>query len=121
MDDEAVKRTVVEENAAIRRKSVTEMILDTHEAVNLAASHKVYADMALIGEGDSYIGADVILRWYERNMKIFINLSRIISRREDRVAVIIGAGHVPLLTHFIETSGRFRLESPVPYLRERVR
>ena len=117
IDDEAITRTKVEENARIRRMSVSEMILDANSPANLIQSHTVYADLELIGEGENYIGADVILRWYERNMKIFVNLSRIIASPEDRVVVIIGAGHVPLLTHFIETSGRYLLETPATWLR----
>lgn len=116
MDVEAIARKEAEENAAIRRKSVAQMILDAHEPENLVESHKVYADLMLVGEGENYIGADVILRWYERNMKIFVNLSRITTSPEDRVVIVIGAGHVPLLTHFIEASGRYTLESPVAYL-----
>lgn len=119
IDDGAIARTEAEENAAIRRMSVAEMIIDAHQPANLVESHTIYADMALIGEGENYIGADVILRWYERNMKIFVNLSRIITSAADRVMVVVGAGHVPLLTHFIEASGRYSLESPVTYLRER--
>jgi hypothetical protein len=116
VDDAAVKRKEAEETATIRRKSVTEMILDAYAPASLAESHKVYADMALIGEGESYIGADVILRWYERNLKIFVNLSRSITSPEDRIVAVIGAGHLPLLTHFIAASGRYALESPVTYL-----
>ncbi len=116
MDREAIARKEREETAATRRKSVVRMILDAHEPANLAESHKVYADLALVGEGETYVGADVILRWYERNMKIFVNLARITTSPEDRVVIIIGAGHVPLLTHFIEGSGRYTLESPATYL-----
>lgn len=116
MDVEAIARKEAEENAAIRRKSVAQMILDAHEPRELVESHKVYADLMLVGEGENYIGADVILRGYERNMKIFVNLSRITTSPEDRVVIVIGAGHVPLLTHFIEASGRYTLESPVAYL-----
>lgn len=117
LDDDAIERKEAEEAVAIRRKSVTDMILEAHEPANLAESHKVYADLALIGEGELYIGADVILRWYERNLKIFINLSRIITSPEDRIVVVIGAGYVPLLTHFIEAAGRYTLELPLTYLR----
>ena len=116
MDAEVIARMEAEENAAIRRKSVSQMILDAHQPEKLVESHKVYADLMLVGEGENYIGADVILRWYERNMKIFINLARITTSSEDRVAIVIGAGHLPLLGHFIEASGRYTLESPVAYL-----
>ncbi|MBA2248236.1 MAG: hypothetical protein H0W23_08910 [Chloroflexia bacterium] len=100
----------------IRRSTVREQLLDSSDPDLLANGHRIYMDMAQIGEADNYVGADVILRWYERNMKIFVNLSRIISSPEDRVVVVIGAGHVPLLSHFIKASGRYTLESPVTYL-----
>lgn len=57
-------------------------------------------DMALIGSSDDYVGADVILRWYERNIKIFVNVARLASESSDRILVLIGGGHLPLLTHF---------------------
>ncbi len=73
-------------------------------------------DLAQVGRGDDYIGAEVVLRWYERNMKIFVNLFRIIPAPDDRVLVLIGGGHLPLLSHFIEGSGSVNLVPVSDYL-----
>jgi hypothetical protein len=73
-------------------------------------------DLAQVGEGANYIGGDVVLRWYERNMKIFLNIARLATSPDDRILVVIGGGHLPLLTHFAEGSGRFELVSASRYL-----
>jgi hypothetical protein len=99
------------ERDRIRRWSVREQLLETNDSASLADSHRIYMDLAQVGEGSNYIGGDVILRWYERNMKIFLNIARIATSPVDRVLVVIGGGHLPLLTHFAEGSGRF---APVP-------
>lgn len=107
---------VASEGARIRNWSVRDQLIESSDLDILADGHRIYMDLARIGEADNYIGADVILRWYERNMKIFVNLARLASSPEDRVLVVIGGGHLPLLTHFIEGAKRFRLESVKTYL-----
>lgn len=76
------------------------MLLESSDPDRLNENHHVYMDMALIGSSDDYVGADVILRWYERNIKIFVNVARLASESSDRILVLIGGGHLPLLTHF---------------------
>ena len=72
--------------------------------------------MARIGSSEDYVGADWVAGWYERNLKIFVNLTRIVNAPEDRILVIYGAGHLPLLTQFVRDSGLFSLESVATYL-----
>ncbi|MYA98728.1 hypothetical protein F4X90_03455 [Candidatus Poribacteria bacterium] len=71
---------------------------------------------AQIGVGDQYVGLDWLLRWYERNLKIFVNLTRITESADDRILLIIGAGHVFLVQQFLEDSGDYIIESPLKYL-----
>lgn len=115
-DEERRARYAAEEAERVRRMSVREQLLEMNDMEAADVGHRAYADMALVGEGADYTGADVILRWYERNMKIFVNIARISKRSDDRILVVIGGGHLPLLSHFITLSGRFRLVSPIPFL-----
>ncbi len=62
-----------------------------------------------LGRDDDYLGPDMRTRWYNRNLRIFHNLQRITSSPDERLLVIIGAGHVPILRHAIEASPEFRL------------
>lgn len=109
-----------EERAAERehlsRASVEDQLIDINSSKAMAASHEIYMQLAEVGEGDIYIGADVALRWYERNMMMFVNIARIATSPMDRVLIVVGGGHLPLLSHFIRSSGRFRLKHIDEYL-----
>lgn len=90
--------------------------LGTNAPGEMADSHRVYMDLAQVGKGNTYIGAEVVLRWYERNMMMFVNVSRLATHPEDRVLVVVDGGHLPLLRHFLTSSGRFQTDDIGTYL-----
>lgn len=63
-----------------------------------------------------YAGADLVVRWYQRNLRIMANLHRSISGPDDRVLVVYGQGHIPLLRQFTSESPDLCLVNPLPYL-----
>ncbi len=73
--------------------------------------------LAQIGDADQYVGLDWLMGWYERNLKIFVNLTRITKSSDDRILLMIGAGHVYLVQQFLEDSGDYNLESSLKYLK----
>ncbi len=75
----------------------------------LAESHRIYFDIAMIGDDTSQPGANWVGHWYSRNLRIFNNLVEIAERPQDRVLVIYGQGHAYLLRQFALESGAFRL------------
>ena len=81
----------------------------------IRADHQKYLVIARIGLQDQYVGADWVQYWYGRNLKIFVNLTRITESDDDRILLIIGSGHVRLLQQFVEDSAYFFLESPLKY------
>ena len=104
------------ERERLAHESVRKQLIDINSSKAMAASHEIYMNLAQVGEVDNYIGADVALRWYERNMMMFVNIARIATSPVDRVLIVVGGGHLPLLSHFISSSGRFRLEHVGDYL-----
>ncbi len=59
--------------------------------------------------GDSR-GADALaMHWYSRNLRIYRNIQDITTGPEDRILVIIGAGHAAILTHLFECSPQYDL------------
>ncbi len=73
-----------------------------------------------IPKGTEYSGAIYVGNyWYARNLKIFVNLTRITESADDRILLIIGAGHVYLIQQFLEDSGDYIVESPLKYLKSR--
>ncbi len=67
-------------------------------------------------EGD-FTGVDFETgRWFNRNLRIFRNMQRIPRGPDDRILLIVGAGHLNLLNPFFDASWEFELVSPLPYL-----
>lgn len=56
-----------------------------------------------IGVGEDSVGIDFVASWYKRNLHIFANLKNV-SKEEDRILVLYGAGHLKLLREFIKDS-----------------
>ncbi len=55
-------------------------------------------------------------RWFNRNLRIFRNIQRIPHNADDRILLIIGAGHLNLLNFFFDVSEEFEFVSPLPFL-----
>ncbi len=101
--------------------SVIDMLHFLNQEETIRVIHEINTlpqfTLAQIGIADQYIGLDWLLGWYERNLKIFVNLTRITESDDDRILLIIGAGHVYLVQHFLEESGDYVVESPLKYLK----
>ncbi len=99
-------------------QSIIEMYIQRNEPQGRRADHQAYLRSARIGLGAQYPGANWIAHvWYARNLKIFVNLTRITESTDDRILLIIGAGHVFLVQQFLEDSGDYIVESPLQYLK----
>ena len=98
-----------------------EPLLDMYIRINdpesMRADHQDYLRTARIGLKDQYPGANWVAHWwYAHNLKNFVNLTRITESTDDRILLIVGAGHVYLIQQFLEESGDYIVESPLQYL-----
>ena len=98
-------------------ESLIGMYMRLNQSEGRRVDHQEYMRIARIGIDTQYPGAHwVIHNWYARNFKIFVNLTRITESADDRILLIIGAGHVFLVQQFLEDSGDYIVESPLDYL-----
>lgn len=109
------KRQVAETNKLIQTSTITEIYKIYNEQRRLVESHRAYLMMSRVGKDKEYPGVNLLADWYERNLKIFSNITRITESKDDRILVIIGGGHVKLLQQFIEDSGEYNLEKSGRY------
>ncbi len=95
-----------------------EHLLLLNDAQMLANRHSIYLSRKLaLREGDEYPGADgFVSQWYNRNLRIFGNMQRITESENERILVIIGAGHVPILRHFVSNAPNMTLVEVSEYL-----
>ncbi|MFL1675190.1 DUF5694 domain-containing protein [Paenibacillus dendritiformis] len=87
-----------------------------NEPEELKKHHRMYINMARIGEMDHYVGIDWLFHWYERNLILFSNLARLAESPDDRILLIIGGAHVQILQQFIAESGCLEIEPALSYL-----
>ena len=65
-----------------------------------------------------FFGADgFVSAWHNRNIRIYSNIVRTIRSPEERLLVIIGAGHVPILRQALGASPVVQLVNVDPVLR----
>ena len=98
--------------------SIIDMYIRGNDPEGIRMDHQLYIRwIARVGLGDQYPGANWLSHyWYDRNLKIYVNLTRITESADDRILLIIGGGHVYLIQQFLEESGDYIIESPLRYL-----
>ena len=98
-----------------------DMYIRINDPEQIRVDHQSYLRTARIGLKDQYPGANWVAHWwYAHNLKNFVNLTRITESTDDRILLIIGAGHVFLVQQFLENSGDYIVESPLQYLNPEV-
>ena len=71
-----------------------------NEPETLARGRGLYMRFARVGAGDTHVGAELVAKWYERNIHIFANIQHL-AEPGERIVVIIGSGHAPILRELI--------------------
>ena len=116
-----VKMTQDEDGTVWIEPEKYEPIIDMYVRMNqdekIRANLRDYLRIAQIGLQDQYPGANWVAHfWYPRNLKTFVNLTRITESEDERILLIIGAGHLGFLKQIVEDSEFYHLESPLQYL-----
>ncbi|CAN5563069.1 hypothetical protein BH24DEI1_BH24DEI1_09830 [soil metagenome] len=104
-----------EENRLQRTMTVRQILRHSNDPGSLAKDHGVYIAFAAIGAGDTYIGAELLSAWYDRNIRIFANL-QCITEPDDRILVVYGAGHAAILRELVRAADTLEWVDPLEYL-----
>ena len=94
----------VEDHAKAKRTlSEHLLLLNSDEQLRFSHGHYVLSYLAL-GTEDEYPAADSLTGWwYNRNLRIYSNILRVMEPG-DRLLLLIGAGHVPIIQHAADAS-----------------
>jgi pheromone shutdown protein TraB len=109
-------RLLAEADSMMKHATVSEIIAALNSA-RADSAHGIYLAALRVGADTSYPGATAAARWYERNLKIASNILRVIDAPTDRVLVIIGAAHGPVLRELLERVPGVRLVPTATLLR----
>ncbi|WP_227521529.1 DUF5694 domain-containing protein [Bacillus alkalisoli] len=100
-----------------RNKSVLEFYKELNDPFFLKQLHKLYVNMARIGELNNYVGVDWLTWWYKRNLIIFSNLTRLMESKNESILLIVGCSHSSIVTKFLEESKICTIVDPLDYLK----
>lgn len=83
------------------RSTLTEIYRAFNSEEVDAASHELFISALRLGTEKEPVGADLLSRWYDRNLRIASNVVRL-AEPGDRILLLIGANHRRLLTDFLD-------------------
>jgi hypothetical protein len=101
-----------------RRTSIIDHLrrANSEEALHGGNSMGMFGSFLAAGEGGNVGGPQLLARWYERNILMAHNLTRVLRPDTRRVLVLVGSGHVPALRNVLDESPDFCPVSPLPLL-----
>lgn len=106
----AARLQSIDDNHTVRE------ILLFHNGEELDSWNGFYLLMAQLGSTADPVGAKVIAAWYERNLRIFADVARLVDNDQERILVLIGSGHGKLLREFVTSSPNLALVRAQDYL-----
>jgi len=88
-------------------------ILETLAFMNADAKVKqdvaTYFELVAFGEPGEYAGPDLLAAWYQRNIRIYCNIRKLVESPNERVLVIYGAGHLGWLQQDVANDASVKL------------
>lgn len=85
---------VKEQGDFLRSHTVLETLEYMNSDSSVAKDMGLYFGLVPFGEPWEYAGADLLASWYQRNIRIYQNIVRLIESPDERVLVIYGSGHL---------------------------
>jgi len=67
--------------------------------------------------GNQYPGADNLTGWYNRNLRILSNVLQLAEKEDDRIFLLIGHGHLPILRQAARSTPEIKLTEAMEYLK----
>lgn len=110
---------VAENEARQRTHTIGEMLawMNAPETLNANSDFYLAYGIRRWGADGNPGGAHTVANWYTRNILIFQNILRELEGRQgERVVLVIGQGHAPILRYLVEASPLLTLADPLDYL-----
>jgi len=104
---------------ADKNKHINDTIIDMYKYYNSEEwakhHHSIYIQANAISLDNTYAGAEMVAKWYKRNLKIFSNIQRL-AVKYKRIFIIYGEGHLQILRDLINADSNLKLVDVEKYL-----
>ncbi len=87
-------------------------LLEYFKYINSSESLSYTYGANLIGDFklNEYTGADVMsIYWFNRNLRTLRKIQSMTESKDDRILILMGSGHIALLSHFLRTSPEYEV------------
>lgn len=95
-------------------------IIDYYKELNspdlISKLHKMYVNIARIGNLNNPIGINWLSWWYKRNLVMFSHLIHLIESEDERILFIVGSSHISIVTQFLKESEICEVVPPINYI-----
>ena len=107
--DAAWAKMTQEEQSFLESHTILETLGYLNSDSLAARNFAAYFGYVPLGQPWEYAGPDLLAAWYQRNIRIYHNITALITSPNDRILVIYGAGHLAWLRQDVANDPRVRL------------
>jgi hypothetical protein len=100
---------VKEQDDFLRSHTVLEMLEYLNSDSRAAKDVALYYATVPYGDPLDYAGPDLLAAWYQRNIRIYNNIVKLIESPNDRILVVYGSGHLGWLRQDIANDATVEL------------
>ena len=105
----------------LQSHTILEMIESVNSDPSVAKDLGWYSEIEHFGDPYDEAGPDLLAAWYQRNIRIYNNIVRLIDSPNERVLVIYGSGHLGFLREIIGNDPTVRLRKLGEFIDDRSR
>jgi uncharacterized protein DUF5694 len=100
---------VKEQGDYLQKHTVLEMLEHLNSDSRATRDMGLYYEIVRYGDPNDYAGADLLAAWYQRNIRIYQNIVRLIDSPNERILAIYGSGHLGWLRQNITNDPTVKL------------
>lgn len=107
--DGIIGAQVKEQDEFLQSHTVLEMFEYLNSDSMAAKGVAWYYRCVQYGDPSDYAGPDLLAAWYQRNIRIYHNIVKLVDSPNDRILVIYGAGHLGWLQQDVSNDATVKL------------
>ncbi|WP_394776684.1 DUF5694 domain-containing protein [Flavobacterium sp.] len=109
-NEETMKHYETDQNAKIAKYSLTELLMDINTKASNEDNISWYLETAIKGgKTDNFVGAYLVSEWYRRNLYMYALIQKLTESKDDKIMVLLGAGHTAMIREFVEHNPEFEI------------
>lgn len=98
------------QNEKISKYNLTDLLLDLNSKESIKNDLEWYIGTAnRAGAIDNFVGAYLVSEWYRRNLYMYSLVQKLTEAKDDKIMILLGAGHVAIIREFIKNDPNFEI------------